>query len=295
MSDNSSSPASEWTQGPWRDRYVCCKYELVRAAKSLAKLWLGRIRANPIKCRVSNWQAKAIVLRERLANVNGAASWFYYGIDRGGEDPLTNYELDHIVQNIPKQGRVLVTGCGTGITAFHLADCGYREVVGIDLLPQAIAVANLIKVKGEYRQTSFYQGDCFAPAIPATDEGFDLITALHWLFSAWHGNYGNSPVSIDRAKDPKVREELLCQFLATWASHLKAGGVLVFETTDAVTDYRLESDHRLGSKSAGIYPVRHTPEQVRRCSEAYGLRVYDQKLCVSYGHHPRTGYFLKKA
>ncbi len=90
------------------------------------------------------------------------------------------------------------------------------------------------------------------------------------------------------ARDPKLREELLNEFLRAYAPHLRKDGVLIFETTDAVSDYRLESDHFLDSDSQKIYPVRHTPEQVRRCAESNGLCVYDQKLCVSYGHHPST-------
>lgn len=291
-----SAEESNWTQGPFKDHFVCYKYELKQAAKSLVKRWIGRpVPESPINCRVSNRQIKKMLLREGLANTRGLPSWFYFGIDRGGTDPLTNYALDYIVKNVPREARVLVTGCGTGITAFHFADCGYREIVGIDLLPQAIAVANRVKEMGGYDQTTFLTGDCFEPEIDPADEGFDLITAMHWLFSAWHGNYGNSPVEVERARDPEFREKLLSNLLAKYTSHLNEGGTLILETTDAVTDYRLESDHPLGSESADIYPIRHTPEQVRRCAEANGLSIHDQKLCVSYGHHPRTGYFLKKS
>ena len=174
----------------------------------------------------------------------------------------------------------------------HFADAGFREVVGFDLLNETIAVANRLKDEWNYTQTSFSVDDGFHPKLHGT---FDVITAMHWVFSAWSGNYGNSPIAIERAKDPAVREQLLNELLGTYAPRLNPTGYFIVELTDADTDYRLPADHRFGARSVDIYPVRHTPEQVERCARAHGLAVRDYKVCVSYGHHPRTSYFLQKA
>lgn len=287
----SSSNHGFESEGFLKDRYICYRHDLKQALFGLVRRVRGQTPRTTIKSRISNRKTKDLLLREKLAICDGAPSWFYTALERGDSDPLTNYTLDFITTKVSHDSRILVTGCGTGITAFHLADCGFREVVGIDLLTEAIAVANRIKEEADYTQTSFYVADGFAPKLEGT---FDVITALHWVFSAWHGNYGNSPVAIDQAKDPAVREKLLGDLLAPYAPRLNRGGLFIIELTDAVTDYRLPSDHRLGDASRAIYPVRHSPEQVERVARAHGLEVADRKLCVSYGHHPRTSYVLKK-
>ena len=275
-----------------KDRYICYKHDLKHALVGLVKRVAGQTpRAQHVKSRISSRRAKELVLEEKLAVTGDAPSWFYTAFERGDQDPLTNYTLDFIARALPRDARVLVTGCGTGIMAFHLADCGFREIVGFDLLPEAIAVANRLKDEWHYTQTTFRVDNGFAPTL---DGMFDVITAMHWVFSAWAGNYGNNALPLEEAKEPAVRERLLSDLLAAYAPHLNPSGVFIVELTDAVTDYRLPTDHRLGDVSTTFYPVRHTPEQVERCARAHGLTVADRKLCVSYGHHPRTSYFLKK-
>jgi len=243
-----------------------------------------------IKQRYSERHAKKIVIKKKLAlTLDGKPSWFYTAFERKDADPLTNYTLDFIEKNIKKDGKILVTGCGTGITAFHLADCGFKEIVGSDLLPECIIIANELKKEFNYENTRYIIDDGFHPAV---NEKFDLITALHWVFSAWMGNYGNSPVS--NPFDLKIREEALNNFLSVYSSLLNENGILIVELTDAVADYRLASDHHLASYSLEIYPIRHNLAQVERCAALNGLDVIDKKLCVTYGHHPRTSYFLRK-
>lgn len=279
------------SQGYLRDRLICYTHDLKRAALDLVKRVAGQPpRATHVRSRISSRRAKDLLLREKLAISDGAPSWFYTAFERGDQDPLTNYTLELVETRIPKHARILVTGCGTGIMVFHLADCGFREVVGFDLLPAAIAVANRLKDEWRYDNTSFRVDDGFRPTLDGT---YDVITAMHWVFSAWAGNYGNDALPLEQAKDPAVRERLLGDLLAAYAPHLAPDGMLIIELTDAVTDYRLPADHRLGEASARFYPVRHTPEQVERVARAHGLAVVDAKLCVSYGHHPRTSYFLK--
>lgn len=280
------------SQGFLKDRLICYRHDLKRAAIDLLKRVAGAPpQVTHVKSRISNRRAKDLLLREKLAVSGGAPSWFYTAFERGDQDPLTNYTMDFIESRISKDARVLITGCGTGIMAFHLADCGFREIVAFDLLPEAIAVANRLRDEWQYTQTAFSVDNGFRPAARGT---FDAITAMHWVFSAWAGNYGNDALPVEQAKDPAVRERLLGDLLAAYAPQLNPGGYFIVELTDAVTDYRLPTDHRLGEISTSFYPVRHTPEQVERVARAHGLVVADRKLCVSYGHHPRTSYFLKK-
>jgi len=197
-----------------------------------------------------------------------------------------------VIQTVPHKDAVLITGCGTGITAFHLEDAGFRDVTGLDLLPDCIAIANEVKRVGKYTGSAFVVGNALQPELRSS---YDVITAMHWVFSAWMGNYGNDRAQADQARQPEHRERLLSDLLAQYVPHLRPNGTFLIELTDAVTDYRLEQDHPLGAASKAIYLVRHTPEQVETCARQQGLAIVDQKLCVSYGHQPRTLYIMKKA
>jgi SAM-dependent methyltransferase len=279
------------SKGYLSDYLVCFKHDIKRSAMLFLKRMAGRKKRTvfDLKQRYSSRYAKNVILKKKLAITDGKPSWFYTAFERGDADALTNHTLQFIDRTLSKEGRILVTGCGTGITVFHLAEYGYKEVVGTDLLPECIEVADQLKKDFRYNNTRFLIDNGFDPAI---NEKFDLITALHWVFSAWMGNYGNPAVV--NAFDPAVREQALSQFLVTYSPLLNEKGILIIELTDAVADYRLATDHPMGDFSLTIYPIRHSPEQVERCAAASGFEISDKKLSVAYGHHPRTSYYLRK-
>lgn len=277
---------------PLSETAMVLRHDVRRVLRNAVKRAIGHEVERPLPSRVPVRAIRRMIREEGFALMNGEVSWFYTAYDRGTADPLTNYSLDLLVRTVPKNARILVTGCGTGITAAYLADHGFRQVEGSDLLPECIAVANRVAQMGRYDNLRFFVGDGFDPSL---DGVYDVITALHWVFSAWMGNYGNTPADAERARAPEFRERLLVELLSRYVPHLAPGGQLLIELTDAVTDYRLPSDHRMGEYSRQIYPVRHTPEQVERCAGAVGLAVVDKQLCVSYGHHPRTLYVLRKS
>jgi SAM-dependent methyltransferase len=273
------------------DLLLVTKYELRSHAGRMVRRMLGRKVPSPLRSRVPPWKVKRLILKHGFAVADGGLSWFYTAPDRGDADPLTNYSLRYITEKHSKDAQILVTGCGTGITVFYLADTGFQHVTGVDLLPECIEIANEVKALGGYTGTEFFVGDGFHPSLTGT---YDVITALHWVFSAWMGNYGNEPADTGRTKDPVFRERLLTDLLAQYVPHLRSDGEFLIELTDAVTDYRLPEDHVLGDVSSTIYPVRHAPEQVERCAAEVGLTVLDKKLCVSFGHHPSTLYILRR-
>lgn len=243
------------------------------------------------KPRFNNWQAKRLVILERLAatNTNNNPSWFYSAFERRYTDPLTEFSFSFIFENIDKESKVLVTGCGTGITAFRLADHGFTQVEGRDLLPEAIRVANRIKDSFGYSSGTFVVDDCLKPSL---ESSYRLITMMHWVFSAWMGSYGNTQTS--DPFDDEVRESCLGDLFDSYVPFLDEGGYIIIELTDAVADYRDPFDHPSGFDSVGIYPVRFTTAQVGRCANQFGLEIIDRKLCVNYGHQPRTTYILRK-
>lgn len=106
------------------------------------------------------------------------------------------------------------------------------------------------------------------------------------------GNYGNAVNIGDAGGEERVR--LLMSFLSQYTNRLTPGSFLTLEVTDAVADHRLTTDRPEGNTSLGIYPIRQTPEQVAICAAANNLKIIEKQLCIRYGHHPRTAYFLQK-
>ena len=115
---------------------------------------------------------------------------------------------------------------------------------------------------------------------------------MHWVFSAWMGNYGNDRK--ENLTSYKVRKKLLDNFFDKYLPVLSPGGFMIIELTDAVADYRDPFDHPLGLESTHIYPVRHTPEMVKESASERGMVIVDKWCCVRYGHQPRTAYYLKR-
>jgi hypothetical protein len=118
---------------------------------------------------------------------------------------------------------------------------------------------------------------------------------MHWVFSAWAGNYGNQRIT--DAKNPDTREMLLKAFLSQYRPHLNPDGRLILETVDAIGDYRVPNDHAYlrSIPLDSIYPVRHTPEQAHFCAAATGFSVVQYKCTTTYAHHPRTSYIFQVA
>lgn len=276
---------------------ICLKSDLIFFIKNTLKQYLGitiqRATKNETKIssKVSVRKIKNLIKQKGFAVSDGQASWFYTAYERGDHDPLTNFALDFIVNNVSKSSNVLVTGCGTGIMAFYLVDNGYSHVKGFDYLHECVEVANEVSKLGDYN-IKFYQDDGFNPNL--ANEKYDLVTAMHWVFSAWMGNYGNKKLPQEKTLSSEFREELLIDFLAKYSKNLNSQGILILELTDAVVDYRIPADHYLGEYSKEIYPIRHTPEQVAKCANLVDLKVIHKNLSVSYGHHPRTQYVLQK-
>jgi hypothetical protein len=269
------------------------QYEGKKKIRNLVRTLLGKskkLKTSFIKSRYTEAEAKKIVVNEGLGLVEGnKLSWFYTAFERDDRDPLTNFSLNYINDNIEKTKKILVTGCGTGIMVFHLADQGFKSIEGRDLLPECIKIANILKNKFKYSETNFLIDEGFKP----TQNGkYDVITALHWVFSAWSGNYGNK--KIDNPKNIEVRKKLLTDFFGEYVNLMNPGCLMFIELTDAVADYRDPFDHPFGLKSLDIYPVRFNVDQVAECGFVHGLELIDKRLSISFGHQPRTTFVLRK-
>lgn len=266
------------------------KYDIRRfLIDSIRAMMYGR-KKTLIKSRVPPRKIKQLIYKRGFAlTANRQPSWFYSAYDRGDGDPLTNYVMEVIIKETPKDAQLLVTGCGTGITLFFLLDQGFQNVEGFDYLEDCVYVANEVAKMGKYK-TKIWQDNGFYPSI---QKKYDLITALHWVYSAWGGNYGNDHVSLEEARLPETREKLLTEFLSKYPPLLNSNGKLIVELVDQVADYRLPYD---GNETpiSDIYPVRLTREQMMKCAEKCGFQVLVHKMSFTYSYHPRSVYILKK-
>jgi len=79
---------------------------------------------------------------------------------------------------LPRDARILDLGCGTGEVTLRLAAIfpGAESVIGVDLMPELLAVARQ-RALGREAAVTFEQGDGFALRFP--DEYFDLVVCRH--------------------------------------------------------------------------------------------------------------------
>ena len=91
---------------------------------------------------------------------------------RAGRDAMRDVLLAQLPRDLTGT-RVLDAGCGTGALAFELAARG-ADVVGIDISPQLIDIANKRTPDAVKSKVEFAAGDMFDPALG----GFDHIVAM---------------------------------------------------------------------------------------------------------------------
>ncbi len=70
--------------------------------------------------------------------------------------------IDYFVEDIPKDAKILEVGCGDGWFGNHLKRNGWRNYVGLDIVPPADIVGNIL----DWRKLGIKEGT------------FDIITAF---------------------------------------------------------------------------------------------------------------------
>ncbi|GAG31406.1 unnamed protein product, partial [marine sediment metagenome] len=82
------------------------------------------------------------------------------------DEPVTPY----ILKYVPKEGRVLEAGCGSGRFVYYLNGLGY-DITGIEINPQTVEVLNR-----RYPELDIVQGD--VRRLPFPDESFSGLLSL---------------------------------------------------------------------------------------------------------------------
>lgn len=90
--------------------------------------------------------------------------------------------VSSVEANVPKGGRVLDSGCGTGNFSVGLGLRGY-EVVGIDISNAMLERARLKKKKAGLGNVEFKEWDIEKGLAPHPDANFDCVISVHALYT----------------------------------------------------------------------------------------------------------------
>jgi len=113
---------------------------------------------------------------KRVENMNyfELLAWLGIGSSHPGGFPATKQNLDAI--QVKTEEYVLDAGCGSGLTACHLARTVGCKIIGIDINPQMIEKACLRAQKeGVSHLVEFKLADVYN--LPFTNDNFDLVMA----------------------------------------------------------------------------------------------------------------------
>ena len=83
-----------------------------------------------------------------------------------------------ILEEVNSSLRVLEVGCGTGILSLGIAPHA-GEVVGVDLSPEMIALAQEKAQNGRFQNLTFREGDAYE--LPFDDSSFDVVLLTNLL------------------------------------------------------------------------------------------------------------------
>lgn len=75
-----------------------------------------------------------------------------------GSHPTTHLCLEWLIKEVNTNDRVLDYGCGSGILSIAAKKCGAKEVVGVDIDPQAI-ISSTHNAKENHVDVQFYNSD----------------------------------------------------------------------------------------------------------------------------------------
>jgi len=75
-----------------------------------------------------------------------------------GSHPTTHLCLEWLIHEVSMNDRVLDYGCGSGILSIAAKKCGAKEVIGVDIDPQAI-IASVHNAKENHVDINFYNSE----------------------------------------------------------------------------------------------------------------------------------------
>ncbi|MHA1401996.1 MAG: class I SAM-dependent methyltransferase [Candidatus Heimdallarchaeaceae archaeon] len=207
-------------------------------------------------------------LSQSLVRQYGVQTWFDL---TPRERKYSKDLLEWIDKMIPREARILETGCGIGQILAELWFMGYYDLTGVEVDYATVACGieflSYFGVKAKiYQKDARFVNDLF------NEELYDLILPLNWTY----------------------REEVdLKKILLQHSTLLVDGGWLVIDVIDSTYDnpyhtsdmMKPERDRRLTE-----YPNRYSVQNIQSMAELLSLEVQ----LVRKDYFPRYVYYMKK-
>lgn len=171
-----------------------------------------------------------------------AQTWFAYSA-RERKDRWELWEACRwMVANLPRDARILSSGCGIGVNLLALHAKGFTQLEGFDIDERAVNVGQRLSREIGATGMHLYTDDGVQPLHPVAG-AYDAIEALNWVMLV-----------------PGLELGAFCR---TYAALLRPGGYLFLDVIDASYDALPGSEWHSAD--------RNLPEHARRPSE-YKLR-----------------------
>ena len=210
---------------------------------------------------------------------NGVHPWFKHTLRDRAERWESWETCFWLARELKADAPILDLACGVGFTIFWLSEHGFSSLDGQDYNPSNVAAAtDLALAIGS--PARFWQDDALRPQRTLV-RTYEAILALNFTHCA-DGNFS------------------LVDFLATYAAHLKPGGVLVFDAVDP--SYNRVPDNQFHTADAALPPAQRRPsEYINRLGREEIEAACAERgftICHTVTHPQRvskTVYFLRRA
>lgn len=185
---------------------------------------------------------------------HGVEAWHTYALEQWSSRWHVWRAIRWVVTSVPRQSRVLETGCGCGWNLFWLAANGFVELEGIDVSVPAVTAGSEIASISRLPVTLRYD-DAITPRTVA-DGSFDVVLALNWTYH--------------------VKEFNLQGFLRCYRTIITTGGYLVIDMIDSLYNNMPNSSYLTSDWVL--------PESQRRPSE-YLHRMSEDEASLAASEH----------
>ena len=221
-------------------------------------------------------------------------------LSHGGEAVMgasaTTGDLLQATWPVKPHASVLDLGCGAGTAALMLAE-GAGQVVGSDINPRAIVLANLNQALSDRDNVRFFAGDLFAPV---TGQRFDLIVAQPPFVSK-----PDSEEAVTFLHGGARGDELLLRILNELPAHLAPAGRAVF-LVDLPRYDEVSPTERirtaLGEGTFDLLLLASPPKNLGECVAHYAAgrhpdlgEEYERALHAHLAHLARLGVIELRA
>jgi len=203
-------------------------------------------------------------------------NWYIYAFQQFKKRKHAYLAYKWVKTNLPKDVKILASGCGLGDMLWHLYKDGYNKLAGYDIDENTIAACKQI-ADSLHASIDFKVGDGFNLNL---SEKYDVILGLGWIYN--------------------VPDYTLDLFIAQHVKYLTRGGYFVFEIIDSsfneiennqycTHDWKKPENERRQSE----YFLRCSESEIKLIAEKYNLCFIERIDVNNHDVIPRKIYILQ--